>query len=187
MIIRPYNNQNNTPMPNLILIKATHDLTDAAFKMMVEIGKHDQGFIGLPEGTNREDFPAYIDKLIEMSQGINIKKDWVPMTTFWLIRDDCEVIGIGRLRHRLNDKLREYGGHIGCRVNTSEQDKGYGTILLSKLCDEAAKMGIDRVLVTCLTTNIPSKRIIENNGGVLEREGIDEEGKPIYLYWIDLE
>ncbi|MBT3231289.1 MAG: GNAT family N-acetyltransferase [Calditrichaeota bacterium] len=174
------------PMQNLKLIKPTEYFANAAYEMMLEISSYENGFQGFTKETTSEDFPAYIDQLIEMEQGHNLPDHLVPMTTFWLIRNESELIGIGRLRHRLNDRLREHGGHIGCMIRPHLRSKGLGTALVSMLCDEAAKLEIDRVLLTCLTTNIASKKIIEKNGGKLEREGVEEGGRAICLYWIDL-
>ena len=53
--------------------------------------------------------------------------------------------------------------------------------------DEACERGLTRVLVTCDTENIPSVRIIERNGGVLEnRETSARSGKQISRYWVEL-
>lgn len=169
-------------MPNLKLIKATHEFVDDAWEMMTD----SSDTMGIPQGMIREEFPKYLDQLIEMEHGQNLPESWVPMTTFWLVKDETEAIGIGRLRHRLNDHLREDGGHIGCLIHSAFRGQGYGTQLLSLMCDEALKIGLERVLVNCLITNEASIGIIEKNGGVRESRGVDEAGEPTYLYWIDL-
>jgi predicted acetyltransferase len=45
---------------------------------------------------------------------------------------------------------------------------GYGTRALALALDEARKLGLERVLITCDEHNIGSRKIIEANGGALE-------------------
>ena len=52
--------------------------------------------------------------------------------------------------------------------------------------EECRKLGIDRVLLVCEKTNIGSAKSIQNNGGILEDE-ILENGKVEQRYWIDLQ
>ena len=51
---------------------------------------------------------------------------------------------------------------------------------------ECKKLGINKVLMTCDKSNIPSARTIIKNGGILENE-VFEDGIPVQRYWIDLE
>jgi len=50
---------------------------------------------------------------------------------------------------------------------------------------EIRNNGIQNILVTCNDDNIGSSKIIERNGGILEKKVWDEdEGKEIRIYWI---
>ena len=51
---------------------------------------------------------------------------------------------------------------------------------------ECKKLGIDRVLMVCDKTNIGSAKSIIKNGGVLENECVDKDGKIHQRYWIEL-
>lgn len=89
------------------------------------------------------------------------------------------------LRHRLNEYLAEFGGHIGYSVRPAERRKGYASRMLAMVLSEAEKLGFDRVLVTCDKGNEASRRTIERNGGRFEREARD--GDEIVLrYWINI-
>jgi predicted acetyltransferase len=77
----------------------------------------------------------------------------VPQTIYWLYLNDRPV-GYGKLRHDLNEKLLESGGHIGYIIRPSERNKGYGTILLKELLIKARKLEIDKVLLTCDEENL---------------------------------
>lgn len=132
-------------------------------------------------------FPAYIRRLDEVSQGTGLQPGYVPCTTFWLIKNNTQILGESRLRHWLTPSLEHEAGHIGYVIRPSERRKGYGTHLLALTLEKSRDLGLDRVLLTCDTDNIGSARIIEHNGGKLASQGIsNSSGKPISRYWINL-
>src|SRR5438876_674627 len=45
---------------------------------------------------------------------------------------------------------------------------GYGMLICRLALDEAQKLGLDRVLLTCADDNVGSWKVIERNGGVLQ-------------------
>lgn len=110
----------------------------------------------------------------------------VPATTLLAIsREDNRVIGMIDIRHRLNDYLLQFGGHIGYSVRESERQKGYATQMLRLALLECQKMSMDTVLVTCYKDNIPSAKTILRNHGALENE-VQEGDKWTQRYWISL-
>ena len=116
------------------------------------------------------DFPGWLAKRVDRSQGIGLEDWMVPDTMFWLM-DDGVPVGFGSLRHRLTDLLRERGGHIGYAVDATQQRKGYGKALLGLMIQEARRMGItEELLVTIYPGNIASRKVAEANGGELRRE-----------------
>jgi len=59
---------------------------------------------------------------------------------------------------------------------------------LALVLEEARKISLDRVMITCDKDNLGSARVIQSKGGVLEWEGYCEEVKEvIQIYWIALE
>jgi predicted acetyltransferase len=132
-----------------------------------------------------DDFSTFLRKSDDLANGINLAEGMVPMTTFWLVREDKRILGHSHLRHRLTPALEKEGGHIGYSIRPSERRKGYGTLILALTLEKAFERGIARVLVTCDTDNIPSAKIIQKNGGILENETLsDRSGKMISRYWI---
>ncbi len=144
---------------------STNDKEDI-FQMIREIGPGENGYINSEYEMDYRDFPSYLKGRIKISRGIDLGPQYVPQTMYWLLIDERPV-GIGKLRHYLNDDLRRVGGHIGYTIRPSERGKGYGTILLRELIKEAKAKGIDELLLTCEERNIPSKRVIEGNNGEL--------------------
>ena len=123
-------------------------------------------------------FPAWLERRVNMAQGIGLE-DWqVPSSSYWLM-DDSVPVAMGNLRHRLTDALRERGGHIGYAVDGTLHGRGYGKAILRLLLEEARRMGItEEILVTVNPDNIASRRVAEANGGQLRRE----TDKRVY-YW----
>lgn len=106
--------------------------------------------------------------------------------SFWFLNDDNILVGNSRLRLELNEYFMNIGGHIGYDVSPEHRRKGYATGILRQTVIEAAKHGIDRVLVTCNEENIYSRKVIEKNGGILENVVLEEStGKNILRFWID--
>jgi predicted acetyltransferase len=120
------------------------------------------------------------------AKGIGLPDGWVPASTYWLICQN-RIVGTCNLRHKLNDFLREFGGHVGFSVRPSERKKGFGTLMLGLLLEKAQELGILRVLVTCDDNNIASARVIEKNDGkFVGKVTKDDSEIPIRRYWIDL-
>lgn len=150
------------------------------FEMIAEIGPGENGFINNGYDMAYSEFPKFIRERIALSLGHNLPAHYVPQTNYWLWVDSYPV-GIGKLRHALNDQLRKSGGHIGYSIRPSERGKGYGTLLLAELLKRAADMGLREVMLTCEQNNVTSRKVIEANKGRLN--GI-EDGK--CNYWINL-
>jgi len=107
-------------------------------------------------------------------------ENWVPSTTYLAIHNG-RLVGMLNFRHHLNDHLLKDGGHIGYSVRKSERRKGYAKEMLRQSLEEARKLGLDKVLVTCETDNIASAKTIQSNGGVLEDTRENKQ-----RYWIGL-
>lgn len=149
--------------------------------MIREIGPGENGFINDGYDMKDSDFGYYLARNASVSQGVGLAQGWVPQTRYWLMINGRPV-GIGKLRHYLNDNLRKTGGHIGYCIRPSERGKGLGIILLAEMLKKAGELGIPKALITCNATNIPSRRVIESNGGKLEKAVGGE-----CHYWIKLD
>lgn len=80
----------------------------------------------------------------------NLKENRVGSHFFWLVDDERDYfIGEVSIRHRLNDALERYGGHIGYGIRCGEWNKGYGTLLLKCALEKAFELGLDNILITC--------------------------------------
>lgn len=131
-------------------------------------------------------FPDFIKKFSDEAEGKNLKEGYVPVTTYWATEGE-EYIGRISVRHTLNEHLLRVGGHIGYEVRPTRRQMGHGTTMLKMVLLKARELGIIKALITCDSTNVASKKIIESCGGVLENEVTGEDGKPSKLrFWIDV-
>lgn len=122
-----------------------------------------------------DDFDAYVAE----RRGVRFKWD-VPFTTFWYV-SGRDYIGTLVVRHRLTPELAEVGGHVGYNVVTPWRRQGHATRMLAAGLPECARLGIDRVLLTCRHDNEASRRVIIANGGVYDGRCQGED-----RFWITL-
>ena len=131
-------------------------------------------------------FKKYVEMVNAWSHGRHLPGDFVPCTYYVGVVAE-NIVGRLSFRHRLNDFLERIGGHIGYAVIPSQRGRGYAKEMLKQSLGFAKEKGLKRVLVTCDTNNIASKRVIEANGGVLENATNEPDLKIQKLrYWITL-
>ena len=98
------------------------------------------------------------------------------------------IVGRASIRHALVPPLGEVAGHIGYAVLPAFRNRGYATQILRMAVGFAhAKLGLDRVLVTCDDDNAASIRVIEKNPGVFADTCQDPAShRAKRRYWIDV-
>ena len=74
-------------------------------------------------------------------------------------------------------------GHIAYYIKPDERRKGYATKALGLVLKKYKNT--NRILITCTKDNIGSAKVIENNGGILEKTYLSKRfGVEIKRYWI---
>ena len=146
------------------LVEPSKQYIESYIQAFEEYKEHNIHSYGLDDATNLDILKKFDDYRNER----NLKPDRVGAHFFWLVDDEKDYfIGEISIRHRLNEVLERYGGHIGYGVRFSEWDKGYGTLMLELALIEAKKIGLSKILITCNDNNIGSARVMEKNGFVL--------------------
>jgi predicted acetyltransferase len=168
--------------PRLVVPSAPYK--DSYRALVAEFVARGEPLIPFTLSFPHENFEAFLAQLAGCERGIGIPEDFVPHSTFWLVRGD-EVVGVSNLRHALNDKLRAEGGHIGYGIRPSARGQGLGTVILRLTLREAARRGIGRVMLTCAKPNAASAAVIAANGGDLESETyVEARGEVVQRWWI---
>ncbi|GMQ60532.1 GNAT family N-acetyltransferase [Vallitalea sediminicola] len=130
-----------------------------------------------------KDFNEFIKDLLDSSKGINIPEGWVPCSSFWLVDNVGEVIGVIRIRHSVDSEFLQMIGHIGYEIKSTHRKKGYGSKLVELGLLEARKLGLEEVIITCDENNIGSKRIIEKFKGKYIKSFFDDESESNVLQY----
>lgn len=153
-------------MHNLKALSLTDDF-DALYEMFQEMPAEENGFMNTAFGLTKTEFAAFVQKRINESRGQDLSAGRVPATYYILYDENRNPVGLGKLRHYLNENLRKEGGHIGYGIRPSCRLRGWGSLLLASLLKEAAAKKIDKVLITIKEENTASRKVTENNGGCL--------------------
>lgn len=156
-------------------------------EFLYELGDGENGFSGTGFASGELTLAAFLQDLVDRSASKGVPASRVPGTTYWLLDDADSIVGMSRLRHRLNDALLIDGGHIGYYIRPSERRKGYGHAALELTLTEARKLGLTGVLLTADSDNAGSVGVIEGNGGRREDERVDDSGTLYGRFWIELE
>lgn len=138
------------------------------YNMLQDIDKEENGFHNEAKGLKYKEFKVYLKANKKMAEGKDLPEEYVPQTLYWLFVED-KPVGMAKLRHYLNESLREKGGHAAYAIRKSKRGQGYGKLVLRELIKKVEEKEIDELLLTCDDDNLASRRVIEANGGKLEK------------------
>ena len=136
------------------------------YSMLQRIGPCENEFKNTAHGLNYQQYKEWLKQQDDWSMGLNLPDGYVAQTIFWLF-DDNQPVGIGKIRHELNNHSRMIGGNIGYAISSEYRGRGYGSVLLKELLRKADEMGVEEKILTVEKYNYASKKVIENNGGKL--------------------
>ena len=110
---------------------------DAIYQVLKELPADENGFMNPYYGIDKETFMhETMPKLIDTANSINLKPGYVPQTYYFLWEDN-HIVGIYKLRHYLNENLRNGSGHIGYGILPAYRNQGYAKKGLATLLDIA--------------------------------------------------
>jgi len=137
--------------------------------LLADPGEFARYVAALCSGVERPGEPAfYLADLRGAALPTPFPDGYVPQSTYWWVAGD-EYLGRLAIRHRLTSHLLAEGGHIGYAVRPSARRRGHATAMLAAALPLAAALGIDIAHLDCEDDNVASRRVIERNGGWLER------------------
>ena len=173
-------------MDRVKLILPTANYKGEILNYKNEFMKDNDSMDGTSGLRNAKSFENWLNDITDNLNEETVREGLVPSTTYIAISTyDERLIGMIDIRHRLNDYLLNYGGHIGYSVRKSERDKGYATEMLQLALNQCRGLGITKALLTCDKDNIASAKTIVKNGGTFENE-VKEENGITQRFWITL-
>lgn len=175
-------------MEDFILIRPTSEYASQLAEYRQEFLNAGGSMDGCGPLRRIEDSEEYIQLCKDYEDPKTVPSHLVPSTQFLFVRKrDKRLVGMIQVRHRFNDFLEKYAGHIGYSVRPSERRKGYAKEMLKMTLPFCQEIGIDKVLIACIDGNIGSEKIILANGGVYGSTVYEPTGdRYLKRFWIAL-
>ena len=139
----------------------------------------------------RDDAEAFVRELVTREGGIitladGTKVPRLPGRVFWIW--DGNFSGAINLRFVPGTEALppHVSGHVGYAVVPWKRNRGYARQALGLLLPIARGVGLQRLLISCDEDNLPSRRVIESNGGVPAGETPHPQHpeKRKFLFWV---
>ena len=174
-------------LPSLELMLPSASFRDSYRSLVSEFVERGEKLVPFVLEFEHTDFDALLRKLADCSRGVGLPEGFVPHSTYWLVRQGTDVVGVSNIRHSLTPGLRREGGNIGYGVRPSARAKGFGTEILRQSLSRAYQIGLGKVLLTCGKANAGSVKVIIRNGGIFESEEyLPERGEIVQRYSIEI-
>lgn len=141
------------------------------YAYIAQLPENENGFTNPYIGITRESFMEWaLPRMINYSRGIDLPEGYVPCTEYFLWRGD-DIVGLFRLRHILNDTLRNGSGHIGYGIKEEYRGHGYASLGLKLAINEAKKIIDEKeIYMSVNKNNAPSLRVQLKNGAYIHHE-----------------
>ena len=155
----------------LYLKEANFQDIEKEYGFITELPINENGFTNPDYGVSRIDFENIVlPRIINNSKGIDLPNGYVPSTEHFLWNDDI-IVGLFRIRHKLNDFLRNGGGHIGYGIKKEYRGKGYASKGLSLIIEKAWYIiEEDEIYMSVRKDNIASLIVQKKNGAYIHHE-----------------
>lgn len=110
-----------------------------------------------------DDFYDWFQAIEKLDREEKLKKNQVGCTTYLVLtKEEDKLIALLDIRHSLDYPHGEVYGHIGVDIRPRERNKGFYKEILKLALEAIKEYGINKVVIACEYSNIPSKRGIEH-------------------------
>ncbi len=103
--------------------------------------------------------------------------------TTYLVIDNNVIIGVLNARWEKVMTLMLFGGLIGYSIRPKYRGKGYANEMLKLGLEKFKEKNINEIPISCKDFNIASKKVIEKNNGIFERQYYNEDEGYNYLIY----
>ncbi|WP_248498832.1 GNAT family N-acetyltransferase [Staphylococcus haemolyticus] len=117
----------------------------------------------VPSNTDMSRYESF-ESMVDRLNSTEVDEDWVPTTTLFCFEDEM-IVGAVDIRHYLNQRLVNIGGHVGYGVCKSRRGQGIASLMLQVAKAFLKEIGVDKVLMTTNPKNVASQKVIKHSGG----------------------
>ena len=155
----------------LYLKKINIEDSEKEYEAINKIPREENGFENKYNGVPKDEFiNKNIQERIDISNEINVPEGRVP-DTYYFLWNDNEIVGLFKIRHYLNDSLKNGAGHIGYCILPEYRGMGYakeGLKLAIEICNSLIKE--DEIYLSVHKDNPASLKVQEDNGAYIVGE-----------------
>lgn len=159
----------------LYLKKINYEDVEEEYKAIKSIPANENGFENKYYNITKEEFVnQVIPKLLKNSEGLELPDGYV-LDTYFFLWNDNKIVGLFKIRHYLNDFLKNGPGHVGYGILPEYRGKGFakkGLLLAIEKCREIIKE--EEIYLSVRKDNPASLRVQQDCGAFIVGE-TDEE------------
>ena len=127
----------------------------------VHVDRNNDG-TGTLKRTKKDSYDWY-KEVERLNQEEKLKKDQVGCTSYLVLtKEDDYLMALLDIRHSLNYPHGTSYGHIGIDIRPTQRNKGHYKEILKLSINIAKEYEIEKLVIACEYTNIPSKKGIES-------------------------
>ena len=146
---------------------------EASYKLFMSFDKDENGFMNDAYGLSFEEYKYFVRNCYRESRGVGLPS-WKVSHTIYILMQGEKAVGIFKVRHYLNDVLKNGSGHIGFGIGKEYRNQGYATRGLQLAVQELKKMMLeDEIYMSVNKNNLASIKVQENNGAYIHHEDED--------------
>lgn len=152
----------------LYLKEANVEDVEEEYAFIKDLPADENGFTNNDCGVEKEEFlNTVLPRMINHSKGIDLPDGFVPGTEFFLWEDDT-IVGLFRIRHYLNEFLRNDAGHIGYGIKKEHRGRGLATKGLAFAIEKAREIiKEDEIYMSVNCDNLASLEVQKKNGAYI--------------------